>query len=895
MMMKIASFLVKYRVVILAVMLVLTVVCGALMFGVQVNSDLTKYLPDDSAMRMGMERMEEHFPDAESYSIRVMFKNLSAEEKESIKTALSEIEYVDSVAYDPDSADYNKDVCTLYVLTTSYDYDSAEEAAIEDTIASTFAERDVTIRNDSLQSPDIPVTVYLVAFGIILVILLLSCGSYFEPLLFLINIAVAIVLNLGTNIILGEISDITAGVAAILQLALSMDYSIILMNRYRQELQKTDDHKAAMAHALRAAFGSITGSAVTTIVGLLVLVFMRFKIGMDVGIVLAKGVAFSMLCVFTVLPALILVSHKAIEKTKKKEHADRESRPLSALGRFEYRFRWVIAPVFVLLFVGTAFLQTQTTTVYTLRDNDPIADVFPSKNTLVLLYENRDEDAVRTILSDVETDGKVDSVSAYSTTIGKPYTAADMCDTLADMLPSEENASLSPELLDIVYYDYFEDGKTYPMTLSAFVGFMQDKVMSDPTFASYIDSAAAAQLQTLGQLTDKTMLQTPMPAEALAGALGMGVDQVTQLFMLRYMESYTPDKTMSLYEFVTFLTENVLTDPNYAPMFDEGSAASLMQTKYIADAVLSDKAFTPAELSAFLGGAVDENTLALLFLYDASLTHSDPAWTLSLDALFTHLAALTSDSRFDRLLPETLRDEITGAKDTIDSAEEQLRDDTYALAVITSAYPDESAETSAFIDGLHERCGKEITGEYYLIGNSEMVYELEAGFDRELLTITLLTAVSIFIVVALTFRSLIIPAILVLIVQCGVFVTVSAVGLYGGSIYYLALLIVECILMGATIDYGIVFTSYYREARSAEKDVRDALIAAYRGSIHTVLTSGSIMVLVTMVVGPLFGNPAIEQIVKTLSVGALSAILLILFILPALIAVFDKWICRKRK
>ena len=365
--------------------------------------------------------------------------------------------------------------------------------------------------------------------------------------------------------------------------------------------------------------------------------------------------------------------------------------------------------------------------------------------------------------------------------------------------------------------------------------------------------------------------------------------------MLRYRESYTPDKMMSLYEFVTFLTENVLTDPNYAPMFDEGSTASLMQTKYIADAVLSDKAFTPAELSAFLGGAVDENTLALLFLYDASLTHSDPAWTLSLDALFTHLAALTSDSRFDRLLPETLRDEITGAKDTIDSAEEQLRDDTYALAVITTAYPDESAETSAFIDGLHERCGKEITGEYYLIGNSEMVYELEAGFDRELLTITLLTAVSIFIVVALTFRSLIIPAILVLIVQCGVFVTVSAVGLYGGSIYYLALLIVECILMGATIDYGIVFTSYYREARSAEKDVRDALIAAYRGSIHTVLTSGSIMVLVTMVVGPLFGNPAIEQIVKTLSVGALSAILLILFILPALIAVFDKWICRKRK
>ena len=157
-----------------------------------------------------------------------------------------------------------------------------------------------------------------------------------------------------------------------------------------------------------------------------------------------------------------------------------------------------------------------------------------------------------------------------------------------------------------------------------------------------------------------------------------------------------------------------------------------------------------------------------------------------------------------------------------------------------------------------------------------------------------MTAISIFIVVALTFRSFIIPAILVLIVQCGVFVTVSAVGLFGGSIYYLALLIVECILMGATIDYGIVFTSYYREAR-AEMDVKNALVAAYNGSIHTVLTSGSIMVLVTMVVGPLFGNPPIEQIVKTLSVGALSAIILILFMLPALIAVFDRWVRKKQK
>ena len=175
-----------------------------------------------------------------------------------------------------------------------------------------------------------------------------------------------------------------------------------------------------------------------------------------------------------------------------------------------------------------------------------------------------------------------------------------------------------------------------------------------------------------------------------------------------------------------------------------------------------------------------------------------------------------------------------------------------------------------------------------------MVDEMESGFGREQLIITLLTAVSIFIVVALTFRSLAIPAILVLIVQCGVFITVSALGAIGGSMYYLALLIVECILMGATIDYGILYTSYYREMR-ATLSVKEAIVAAYKGSIHTILTSGTIMVLITAVIGPLFGNPTIEQIVRTLSVGCASAMFLILFVLPGILALCDRVIVRKTK
>lgn len=321
---RLTNFIVNKRNIILSVMLILAAVCAFLMPKVSVNSDMTKYLPNDSSMKQGISLMEKEFPtEEEVYTVRVMFKGLGSEKKTEVKDALAAIENVDKVTYDKNSSDYNSGEYTLYILNTKYGYDTDEEAAVEKQVKEKFSDYEVTVKNDDTSAPDIPISVYLAAFGIILVVLLVSCGSYFEPVLFLITIGIAVVLNLGTNFFLGEISDVSFGIAAVLQLALSMDYSIILMNRYRQELKKTHDRKEAMANALRTAFGSITGSAVTTIVGLLVLVFMSFKIGADIGIVLAKGVAFSMICVFTVLPALILLSHKPIEKTEKKKRTEK--------------------------------------------------------------------------------------------------------------------------------------------------------------------------------------------------------------------------------------------------------------------------------------------------------------------------------------------------------------------------------------------------------------------------------------------------------------------------------------------------------------------------------------------------------------------------------------------
>ena len=891
---RLTNFIVSKRIYILAVMLILTAVCSFLIPKVSVNSDMSKYLPDNSSMRQGLSLMEKEFPaEEDSYTIRVMFKGLSSEKKAEVKDALSAIENVDSVSYDRDSSDYNSGEYTLYILNTKYGYDTEEETVIEKQVTEKFSGYEVTVKNDDTSAPDIPLSVYLAAFGIILVVLLISCGSYFEPILFLLTIGIAVVLNLGTNFFLGEISDVSFGIAAVLQLALSMDYSIILMNRYRQELSKVDDRKEAMANALCAASGSITGSAVTTIVGLLVLIFISFKIGADIGIVLAKGVAFSMLCVFTVLPALILLSHKLIEKTEKKERAKKaHKKGLSAvLGGFSYRYRGVIAALFIVLFLITGYLQSDTKTVYTLAAKDPIADVFPKDNTIVLLYDNADEGKIADVVAVLQKKNDVKNIVSYPTTIGKQCTVKEMSEMLSKI---GENLQTDEKLLNIVYYHYHANGKTEPLTLSDFIVFLSDTVAIDPMFSGYIDEAAAGQLAVLKPLTEKSALTAPMPPAALAQTLGMEAEQVTQLFMLRYETEYTPDKTMSLYEFVSFLTDNVLPKPEYAVMFDEAAKTTLYQTKVIADAVVGGKEFTDKEMAEFIGKISDkfnENTVKLLYLYSASLKPGNAQNTMSPRALVYHIEKLASEPLFSTLLTNEQKAGIANAKKLLDDGVQQLKGKAHSRLTVTTKLPIESEKTSAFVKEMIKLCDEKLSGEYHLIGNSIMVAEMESGFGREQLIITLLTAVSIFVVVALTFRSLVIPAILVLIVQCGVFITVSALGTIGGSMYYLALLIVECILMGATIDYGILFTSYYREMR-ATLPIKEAIVAAYKGSLHTILTSGTIMVLITAVIGPLFGNPTIEQIVRTLSVGCASAMFLILFVLPGILALCDRIVGR---
>ena len=174
-----------------------------------------------------------------------------------------------------------------------------------------------------------------------------------------------------------------------------------------------------------------------------------------------------------------------------------------------------------------------------------------------------------------------------------------------------------------------------------------------------------------------------------------------------------------------------------------------------------------------------------------------------------------------------------------------------------------------------------------------MNYEMSNNFNYEMNKLTIITIVLIFLVVLFTFKSLIIPFILVLLIQCAIYILMGIINILDMKVYYLSLLIVQSILMGATIDYAILFTNYYRELRK-ENSIRISLKETYNKSIHTILTSSLIMIIITGVLGFIFKDPAIGEICHIIAIGVTIAVLLILVILPSIIVLFDKKIVNNK-
>ena len=337
MMIKVGKWIAKHKVLIVLISMILLIPSVIGMAATRVNYDILSYLPDSLETVEGQDIMVDEFGMG-AFSM-VVVEDMDLKDVAALKEKFQDVEHVKDVLWYDSVADlsipvsmipdkfkdafFNGDATMMIALfdnTTSSD--AAMEAvtdmrkiANEQCFISGMSGVVTDIKNIGLE--EMPIYV-VIAAGLSLLVLLLAMDSLVVPILFLLSVGLAVLYNLGSNIFLGQVCYITKSLTAVLQLGVTMDYSIFLLNSFEAYKKKYDEKERAMAHAIADTFKSVAGSSVTTIAGFLALCVMTFALGRDMGIVMAKGVVIGVVCCVTVLPAMILVFDKAIEKTKHK-------------------------------------------------------------------------------------------------------------------------------------------------------------------------------------------------------------------------------------------------------------------------------------------------------------------------------------------------------------------------------------------------------------------------------------------------------------------------------------------------------------------------------------------------------------------------------------------------
>ena len=400
---------------------------------------MVDYLPEEAPSSIGLEEMESEFT-ASIPNTSVLIRDVSVQEAIEYKEQLGTIDGVSDVMWLDDLMDtriplevadssmiesYYKDGQALISLTIETGAEVDATNAIYELIGEENAVAGEAVNTATSQNMTSSETIYAAALliPIIVIILILSTNSWAEPIFFLTAIGVSILINLGTNVFLGEISFVTQSVAPILQLAVSLDYAVFLLHRFSDELKLGHSPEKAMAIAMKASFPVIFVSALTTFFGFMSLMLMEFGIGADLGLNLVKGIVFSFLSVVVFLPALTLYGYKWIEKTRHKSLVP------SFKGVGSKILKWRI-PALLLVFallVPSFLAQSSTSFTYGLgdlpedtrtgQDVRAIEEAFGQSTPIVLLVPNNDVAKEEALAHELEMLPHVDSVMSYATAV----------------------------------------------------------------------------------------------------------------------------------------------------------------------------------------------------------------------------------------------------------------------------------------------------------------------------------------------------------------------------------------------------------------------------------------------------------------------------------------------
>ncbi|MGN0408593.1 MAG: RND family transporter [Bacteroides sp.] len=466
-MVKLATFIVDKRNLFFLVYIIALVFCLFSRNWVNVEDDITKYLPESTETRQGLTVMNDEFV---TYgSAQILLANISYDRAKDTAGMIENIEGVTSVTFD-NTEDHYKGTSALFDVT--FDTPEDDEVAVNamNEIKEKLAGYDVyystTVANDdsaALASEMQIVTV--IAAVIIVVVLLITSKSYAEVPVLLITFIAAALLNMGTNFLLGTISFISDSVTIVLQLALAIDYAIILCHRYTEE-RETKSAREATIIALSKAIPEISSSSLTTVSGLLALAFMQFKIGQDLAVVLIKAIILSLLSVFTLMPGLIMVFSKWMDKTVHKNLIP----SISAVGKFAIKTKYIIPPIFAVIVIVSCVLanlcpycfSTASTTTPRKSESqiakEKIESTFGAVNMVALVVPSGDYEAEKELLAELEKYDEVES------TLGLANTEAMDGYMLTDSLTPREFSELiglDYEVAQLLYNAYAINEENY--------------------------------------------------------------------------------------------------------------------------------------------------------------------------------------------------------------------------------------------------------------------------------------------------------------------------------------------------------------------------------------------------------------------------------------------------
>lgn len=675
--------IVKLRIPILIISFLLLIPSGIVYLNTRINYDILSYLPGNIDTMKGQEILLDEFGTG-AFSLCVV-EGMGDKEVVELKKNIENVEHVKNVIWYDTLADISlpmevlpEDIVNAFnnkekestLLMVLFDTSSSADETLEaiEEIRSMTKKQCLlggmsAIITDMKKISNSEALMYVVIAAVLTAIVLaLTMDSFLIPVFFLLSIGMAIIYNLGSNFVAGEISFITQALAAVLQLAVTMDYSIFLWHSYQEYREKyPDDNNRAMAHAISNTIVSVVGSSITTVAGFVAMCFMTFTLGLDLGVVMAKGVVIGVIGCVTILPSMILVFDKAIEKTKHKSFIP----DLGKIGSFVTKKYGIFIALFLII-LGPA--------LYGYTHNE-------------------------------------------------------------------------------VYYD-------------------------------------------------------------LAGTLPKDLESV--------------------------MANSKLEE-------DYGMGAAHM--------ILADSSLSAKESKAMLNEIKTVDGIKLAAGWDSIVGSTVP----------------------EEMIPEGFK--------------AILKSEKYQLILIMSEYMTASDEVNKQCDEIRNII-KKYDDKSMLIGEAPCTQDLITITDKDFKTVSAVSIVLIFIIIAAVLKSVSLPIILVMVIEFAIFINMGIPSYTGTVLPFIASIVIGTIQLGATVDYAILMTNKYKKARHNGADKEEAVSSALNSSLQSVFVSAMSFFAATFGVGLYSSIDMISSLCVLLARGAFISLLVVAFILPAMFMVFDKLILK---